>query len=381
MSKFDDEQEYGVPFWAYSDDEDLDDVRVDSGSTVSDEPLPGPREVLGLSDEEEAEAAFHAEWAAAPPSRESVKRMLDRPQLSWTYCQRAIADAAALSAWDLVEDAAVRALQIAHDGNYTGTRSLGQAARHVLAAKCATVTLDELPKALHGAQARLRPVRDLALRDGRAVLGDAVDGEICRADEMLLLLTSADDTRALAQLAGGLRHLGTPHLAIEAATRAIDIDPLNPAPWVVRAASLADQRNHRDALVDLDQDVLAGNVHAAVTRSRVYRTVGRMRDGLEVALGAARQQPSKITLTMLTVLATDTGDQDALVEAERLYALMQNAPQDRPASRLLGLLAAQWLANEGDHQQALQLAETVATEGPPWQQADRLVARLRRQAA
>ena len=249
----------------------------------------------------------------------------------------------------------------------------------MLVAKCATATLDGLADALTDGQARLRVVLDRARRDGRVVLGNAVDGEIGRAEELVLLLTSADDTRALAQLASRLRQFGTPHLAEQAATRAIDIDPLNPAPWVARAAAYADRRNHRDALADLDQDVLKRNVYAAVLRSRVLRDVGRKSDGLIVALAAAKQQPSRVTLTMLTVLANELGDEAASAEAERLYALARDAPHDRPASRLLGLLAAQWLANEGEHQQALLLAEVVAGDGPRWQQADKLVARLRRQ--
>ncbi len=43
---------------------------------------------------------------------------------------------------------------------------------------------------------------------------------------MLLLLTSADNPSALSQLASRLRRFGTPSLAEEAASRAIDMDPL-----------------------------------------------------------------------------------------------------------------------------------------------------------
>jgi hypothetical protein len=387
MTDHDDEAEYGTPFWTYSDDEDLDDLQGDASSTphgwndglVLEEILSPPDDVA--NDAHPSPAGNAGRGAAPAASREDVERLIKGQNVSWTYCQRAIEAATALAAWDLVEKAAVRALQVAQDGNYQSVWSLARAARHVLVAKCATATFDRLGEALTDGQIRLQAVLDRARRDGRVVLGNAVDGEISRADEMLLLLTSTNDASALARLASQLRQLGAPLLAEEAATRGIGIDPINPAPWVARAAALADRRNHRDALADLDQDVLSGNIHAAVTRAKVLRAINRKRDGLAVALAAAQSQPSKPTLTMLTVLANDLGDEHALAEAERLYALVQDAPQDRPPSRLLGLLAAQWLANEGEHERALLLAEVVAGEGPRWQQADNLVANLRRRAA
>jgi tetratricopeptide (TPR) repeat protein len=382
----DDETEYGTPFWTYSDDEDLADLHGDADSTPygwNDGLIL--EEILGPPDDE-SQDAFPCPGRDTPgglapaPSREELERLLDARPVSWSSCRHVIEAATALAAWDLVEKAAIRALQVAHEGNYSSEWSLTKAARQILIAKCATATFDGLAEAIADGQARLQAVLDRARRDGRAVLGDAVDGEISRADELLMLLTSADEGSAFARLAAQLRRLGNPKLAEEAASRGIGVDPQNPAPWVARAAARADRRNHRDALADLDQDMLRGNIHAAVTRSRVLRAIGRKRDGLAVALAAAQQQPTKTTLTMLTVLARETGDEHALAEAERLCALVPDAPRHRPPSRLLGLLAAQWLAREGDHEQALLLAEVVAGEGPRWQQADNLVATLRRKA-
>lgn len=121
MSERDDEAEYGIPFWAYSDDEDLADVRGDLSAPAWDEPAAGSGG-LGLSDDEEAEAEFRAWWAetvaAKPASRESVQKLLELPLLSWTGRREAVETASALGAWDLVERAALRAVRIAHDGDY-----------------------------------------------------------------------------------------------------------------------------------------------------------------------------------------------------------------------------------------------------------------------
>jgi hypothetical protein len=340
MNDHDDEAEYGTPFWTYSDDEDLEDLHGDAASTPygwNDGLIL--EEVLGPPDDDSQDAfpgpgpgpGRNTRGGSAPaPSREELERLLDARSVSWSSCRHVIEAATALAAWDLVEKAAIRALQVAHDGNYSSESSLAKAARQILIAKCANATFDGLAEAIADGQARLQAVLDRARRDGRAVLGNAVDGEISRADEMLMLLTSTDEGSAFARLAAQLRRLGTPKLAEEAASRGISVDPQNPAPWVARAAARADRRNNRDALADLDQDMLAGNTHAAVTRSRVLRAIGRKRDGLAVALAAAQQQPSKTTLTMLTVLARETHDEHALAEVERLYPLVPDAPGTGP---------------------------------------------------
>ncbi len=374
-----DEADHGTPFWTYSDDEDLADVAEAGANPHGWNDGLILEEVLGRPDHEGPDPHHDPQRGSpAATSREDVERLLGAESVSWTSCRRAIEAATALAAWDLVEAAALRALQVAHDGNYRSERSLAEAARQVLVAKCAKASLNGLAYALADGQARLQAVLDRARRDGRTALRNAVDGEISSVDEMLLLLASADDARALSQLASRLRRLGTPALAEEAAGRGIAVDPLNPAPWVARAAALADLRNHKGALADLDQDTLEGNIHAAVTRARVLRTIGRRREALDVALAAAQAQPSKTTLTMLTVLANDLNHVEAHAEAERLLSLVPEVPQDRSASRLLGLLAARWLATEGENDRALLLAEIVAAGGPRWQQAEALVLSLRR---
>lgn len=383
MSEHDDAAEYGIPFWAYSDDEDLADGRGDLAAPFWDEPAADPGG-LGLSDIEEAEAEFRAWWAdtiaAQPASRETVQKLLGLPCLSWTGCREAVETASAFGAWDLVEQAALRALSVAHDGDYKPSPTLGLVARQVLVAKCAEAVLTDLAAALADGQARLRAVLDNARRQGRTAVADAVDGEVRLASKMLLLLGSPDDASALASLAGGLRRLGRPDLAEETATRAIELQPDNRAAWVVRAAARADRRNHRGALADLDQDMLKDDIAAAVTKIRVLRTIGRLKQALALALTTAQAKPSKYALTMLRLLAAQTGDDTALAVAERLFEGTGGSP-DRPPSRLLGLLAAEQLSRDGDHDNALLLAEVVAAEGPPWQRAETLLRKLRREAA
>lgn len=377
-----DDDESRTPFWAYSDDEDLVDVHDELGMSTRDrdDAATWTHGTPDHAEPGEPEDAYPAgeHRPAGTSGRERVQRLLDRPLLSWGTCQQAIKEASAIGAWDLVEEAAVQALRVAHDGDYQVSWSLARVARSVVAARCANASYNDLPGALDQAQAKLRAVAGRAHDKGRTVLGHAVDGEISRADTMLLLLTSPDDARALATLASQLRQIDRPDLAEEASSRGINVDPLNPAPWVTRAASRADRRNHEGALSDLDQDLLVGNIHAAVTRCKVLRAVGRPSEALPIALDAAQRQPSQQTLAMLTVLATELADDHALAEASRLLPMSGDANQGQPPSRLLGLLAAKWLANEGDQPGALRLAEEVASNGPKWHQAENLVTRLKR---
>jgi len=383
MSGHDDEAEYGIPFWAYSDDEDLTDVRSDLTASFWDEPASGPSG-LDLSDDEGAEVGLRGWWAgsvaAESASHDSVQKLLDLPRLSWAGCREAVEIASALGAWDLVERAALRAMRIAHDGDYGPSPTLGLVARQVLVAKCAEAALTDLAAALADGQARLRAVLDDARREGRTAVADAVDGEVRLASKMLLLLGSPDDASALASLAGGLRRVGRPDLAEETATRAIELQPDHKAPWVVRAAARADRRNHRGALTDLDQELLNNDIPAAVTKIRVLRSIGRLPQALALALTTAQADPSKYALTMLRLLAAQTGDDAARAVAERLFGETGDSP-DRPSSRLLGLLAAEQLSRDGDHDNALLLAEVVAADGPPWQRAETLLQKLRRAAA
>lgn len=383
MSEHDDGEDGGVPFWAYSDDEDLADVRGDLAPSDWLGRAAAPDE-LGLSVDEEVEAEFRADWARRQdpeaPSRESVQRLLDRPRLSWTGCRSAVETASALRAWDLVEVAALRALRVAHDSDYQPSPTLGLVARQVLVASCADASLAGLDAALTGGRARLQSVLDDARGQNRAALADAVDGEVRLASKMLLLLASPDDATALASLAGGLRRIGRPDLAEQTATRAIELKPDHHAPWVVRAAARADRRNHRGALADLDQDLLKDDMAAAVTKIRVLRSVGRLKQALDLALMTAQADPSDYALTMLRVLAAQTGDDAARTVAERLFE-GTGGTLDRPPHRLLGLLAAEQLSRDGDHGNALLLAETVAADGPTWERAETLLRRLRSDAA
>jgi tetratricopeptide (TPR) repeat protein len=372
-----------VPFWAYSDDEDLSDTPEDDPTFHGWDAGISVSELLGPPDDEADVRTDDSPWDQPPPrrtrpSREDVVELLARPHVSWTGCLRAVEAAKAVGAWDLVETAAVRALGVAHRADYQYKGALGAAARQILVAKCATATVDGLADALRDGEARLRAVVDEARRDGRTSLAEAVDGEVQAAAQMLLLLTDPDNSGALAQLAGQLRrHLGRADLAEDTATRGIDVDPDNPAPWVVRAAARADQRNHKGALSDLDQDLLKDNTRAAVTRIRVLRTIGRRREALPLALKTAEREPSKPALTMLRLLASELGDETAQATAERLYEQAHGETPDRPASRLLGLLAAKQLVAEGEHERALLLCEVVAADGPAWKEADDLASRLR----
>ena len=383
MSEHDEETESGTPYWAYSDDEDLADVRGDLASPTWDGPATAP-DGFGLDDDAEAEAVLREWWAETlagkPPSRETVQNLLKRPKLTWTGCRGAADFASALSAWDLLGEASLRALQVAHDRDFQHAPSLGQAARQVLVAKCAEATSTGLAAALTDGHSRLRDVVDAARRSGRTALAEAVDGEVQLASKMLLLLISPDDASALAGLAGGLRRVGRPDLAEETATRGIDLHPDNPAPWVARAAARADLRNHMGALADLDRDLLHDDIPAAVTKIRILRDIGRLEEALALALSAAQAEPSERSITMLRVLAEQVGDDNARTVAEYLFQQIAGSP-DRPASRLLGLLAADQLDRQGDHKHALLLAEVVAAEGPPWRRADDLLARLRRSPA
>lgn len=372
-----------VPHWAYSDDEDLSDTHDDGpGSGWWEAGIPD-LELLGAPDDAEWDLASSARKdgpAHRPrPTREDVVQLLARPQVSWTRCLEAVEAAKAVEAWDLVEAAAVRALGLAHRHDYQYKGALGAAARQVLVAKCATATADGLADALRDGEARLRAVADEARRAGRSSLGDAVDGEVQAVAQMLMLLTGPDHSGALAQLAGKLRrHVGRPDLAEETATRGIELDPDNPAPWVARAAARADQRNHKGALADLDQDLLKDNTRAAVTRIRVLRAIGRRREALPLALKTAEREPSKHALAMLRLIADELGDENAQATVERLYKQTHGETPERPASRLLGLLAAKQLAAEGAHEQALVLCEVVAADGPAWPEAEDLALRLRR---
>ena len=80
----------GLPHWAYSDDENLEEV-VDRPTALSWDGSDG----RGLPEEDEDEEAGrdHA-WqdqdqdaaGAEPPSREAAQRLLDRPDLPWRGC-------------------------------------------------------------------------------------------------------------------------------------------------------------------------------------------------------------------------------------------------------------------------------------------------------
>lgn len=387
MNEHDDEGEgeYGTPFWAYSDDEDLDDLG--GGMTVQSWDPGLGMEDLGFSDEH-AHPDLREGWVDddepsedRPPSREAVERLLDRPHLTWGACRQAVDTARLLGAWDLVERAALRALRVAQDRGFDSGSTLGRAARQVLVAKCATATLDGLAASLDDGEARLRAVVNDARRAGRSALADAVDGEVQLASKILLLLGSTDDSAALASLAANLRRIDRPDLADEIATRAIDLQPDNPAAWVARAAARVDQRNHKGALADLDRELLNGNIYAAITKIKVLRAIGRLSDALALALTTAQAKPSRHSLTMLRALAAQTGDGQAQAVAERLFEQVHAGNPDLPGSRLLSLLAAEQLDRDGDHGAALLLAELAAADGPAWARAANLVARLRRTAA
>jgi hypothetical protein len=273
VDNYNDEYEYdyasetaghsAVPYWAYSDDEDLSDTHEDGRTADWWEAGVPVVEIVAAPDDD-------VEWAPVPPpmrrvegqrvrpTQEEVFQLLARPHVSWTHCLEAVEAAKAVEAWDLLEAAAVRALAIAHRDDYQYTASLGAAARQVLVAKCARATAGRPAEALRDGQVRLRAVADDARNAGRSSLADAVDGEVEAAAEMLLLLTRPDHSGAIAQLAGQLRRrLGRADLAEQTATCGIELDPDNPAPWVARAAARADQRNHKGALADLDQDLLS----------------------------------------------------------------------------------------------------------------------------
>ncbi len=136
-----------------------------------------------------------------------------------------------------------------------------------------------------------------------------------------------------------------------------------------------------EALADLDQDLLKDNTRAAVTKIRVLRAIGRRREALPLALKTAEREPSKPALAMLRLLADELGDETAQATVERLYKQAHGETPDRPASRLLGLLAAKQLAAEGERERALLLAELVAADGPVWQEAEDLAVRLRKACA
>lgn len=366
-----------MPFWAYSDDEDLDDVQGEPLPSTWNDGEPWP---IGLADHDDLAPASWVQRGSAlePLNRSDLERVLDGRGASWTAYRTAANTATRLGEWDLVEKAAVLALSIAHAQNYLYVGTLSQVARQVLVAKCATATLDGLGAALTDGEARLRAVVDDARREGRSALADAVDGEIQLAAAVLLLLMNPDDAAALTSLASKLRQLGRPDLAEHTATSAIELEDQNPAPWVARAAARADQRNHKGALADLDQPILTGNTMAAVTRIRVLRTVGRKPEALDLALRTAEREPSRHTLTMLSLLANDLGDAAAQATAARLYEQAYGPSPEAPTARLLGMLAAEQLAREGDHQGALLLGQVVAAEGPRWTRADNFVTRVER---
>jgi hypothetical protein len=255
--------------------------------------------------------------------------------------------------------------------------SLSQAARQVLVARCAQAdTLGQLGSALVAGDACLRVIVEGAASGGRPALAQAVTLEIDRVQAMLLLLAEPGDSEALTQLAGQLRDIGRPDLAEQSATDAIGLDPGNPAAWVVRAAARADLRNHVGALADLDREFLVGNLFAGVTRVRVLRDAGRLRDALATATLLAEEHPTEISVVMIRSLAAGLGDEVARLTAERLFGALVSAGEPEPPSRLLGLLAAQQLDREGDLAGALRLARTVAAERPRWQRAETLVQRL-----
>ncbi len=117
--------DYGTPFWAYSDDEDLADLRGDLAAPSSWDARDQERpHSLGLSDDEQAEADFREWWAGPtqaddqPPSRDAVQRLLDRPNLSWGACRRATGTAASIGEWDLAGSAALRALRVAQERGF-----------------------------------------------------------------------------------------------------------------------------------------------------------------------------------------------------------------------------------------------------------------------
>lgn len=371
------EDEHAVPFWAYSDDEDLDDVRGEFTPSAWDDGEPWP---IGLGDPDDVVSAPWAQLGSArePQTRSDLERVLDGRRASWTAYRDAARAATRIGAWDLVEKAAVLALQVAHTQQFGYAGTLSQVARQVLVAKCATATLHGLETALADGATLLRAVVNDARREGRSTLADAVDGEIELAAALLLLLTDLGNAAALTSLAGKLRQLGRADLAEQTATSAIELEDQNPAPWVARAAARADQRNHRGALADLDQPILTGNTMAAVTRIRVLRTVGRLREALDLALRTAEREPSRHTLTMLRLLANDLGDAEAQATAARLYEQAYGPSPEAPTARLLGMLAAEQLAREGDHQAALLLGQVVAAEGPRWTRADNFVTRVER---
>ncbi len=101
-----------------------------------------------------------------PATRQSVQELLDPRRLSWTGCGKAVETASALGARDLFERAVLRAVRVAHDGDYKPPLTLRLVARHVLVAntKCAEAALTNLAAALADGQARLQAVLDDARR-------------------------------------------------------------------------------------------------------------------------------------------------------------------------------------------------------------------------
>lgn len=370
---WDSEDQYlEAPHWLTSDDEDLTDLS-EIGYNLTAYEWANEFE----SDEDDDFLAPRSKPASAPRTRDELKQAAAATPLGWVQCHQLLQDAERLGEWALVEPLALEVMRISYRGRSDHSWALTRAARRVLAARCGNPIHDwrDIRAGLEAGRDRLASIV-IAVPDARRRWADSLREEASRADEMLLLLTDAGNSAALAQLAKHLRDIRRSDLAQMVATTAIDLDPDNPAAYVSRAAARADLRNHKGALEDLDQDVLVGNSYAALTRAKVLRSIGRAEEALRVLSDLVSREPSQSSVVMLRALAERCGDDAARALAQR-HAGACRGDEPQPPSRLLDLLAAKQLMRDGDIAAALALAEVVVAAGPPWERATSLMKQAR----
>jgi len=186
----------------------------------------------------------------------------------------------------------------------------------------------------------------LSVPDEISSVHDYVTLAVARADEIIAELgvqfpeVKAPFTRIQVAIADGsssawvtvakeLRSLGRPHRAIQAATKALELDSRNVAGFNTRAASYADMFDTDRASADIrDAEKLSPNNRMVMnTKSRIRALEGKLGQALKIALRSFYEKPTKIGALQVVSRLRDLGWKAHTIS---WYELAVRLPEEMP---------------------------------------------------
>ena len=191
-----------------------------------------------------------------------------------------------------------------------------------------------------------------------------VDGQTAAVEReslfRLVLLANDPDPESQVRLSSVLRQpFERSDLAIDAATRALDQEPINKYALTTRGAAYIDVDELPSAASDLDAalSIDGDNAHALVSRSRCHQNCGEVAKSLEVVKRALTVDPEdRITQKRAMAAAIFAGDEEFFEQVRQ--SLASATPNKGMSDAFVEILAIEAILEGGD----IERAEAALTE-------------------